>query len=69
MITWIEFKTETGQKHPDSEALAISPLALLLLQLIRENEDVFGAYHPIKIHLCNSMNVAITHLSPDSVGT
>ena len=69
MTTWIEFRSETGQKHPDGDILATSPLACLLLKLLRDNEDVFGSHHPITIQVCDSLDAAFTHLSPDPVGS
>ena len=67
MTTWIDLKTEQGSPHPDADALAKSPLAVLLLALLRENEDVFGSIHPITVYVCDSMDSAITLLSSDSM--
>lgn len=67
MTTWIELKNEDGAKHPDSDLLEKSPLAALLLALLRENEDVFGSIHPITLYVCDSMDSAVTHLAPDSM--
>lgn len=67
MTTWIELKTENGAPHPDADALATSPLAVLLLAQLRENEDVFGSILPITVYVCDSMDSAVTHLSPDSM--
>lgn len=67
MTTWIELKTENGANHPDAASLAKSPLAVLLLTLLRENEDVFGSIHPITVYVCDSMDSAIAHLSSDSM--
>lgn len=67
MTTWIELKTEAGAKHPESDSLASSPLALLLLTLVRENNDVFGYSAPITVYVCDLLDSANTNLSPDSI--
>lgn len=68
MTTWIELKTETGAKHPETDVLTTSALARLLLALLHQNEDVFGPIHPVTVYVCDSMDSAITHLAPDSLG-
>ena len=69
MTTWITFRKETGAAHPDAETLKVSPLALLLLTLLRNNEDVFGAHHPITVNINDLSGEAVTQLSPDDEET
>jgi len=49
MITLIEFKAVNGSAHPESEELKTTPLAGLIEECIRKNEDIFGSNIPVSI--------------------
>jgi hypothetical protein len=67
MVTCIEFTMSDGKKHPETDQLSKNPLANLILDCVRENEDVFGAINHVTVYFAPDGVNAELHVAPDSL--
>lgn len=68
MITWLDFKTANGSKHPEAEDLKTSPLAQLILENLQKHQDVFGDINAPTVYLSDDGSLGEMLLAPDSRG-
>lgn len=68
MITWIDFRSANGSRHPNADELKKSALALLIEECLQRHEAVFGSIKPVDVFLSDDGTLGELHLSPDCMG-